>query len=189
MEERWRLVLWAFLGGGFGMLAGSLFGALACMLARRAGNRAGSFIGRHAAAFFTRFRDEPLSDRADALLTGAGDGGFFLGLIGLLAGGGAGWSGRVDLSTAAAICFAILLLLIVAAILGSIAHGLVRVGTGVLGAPCLGSLFGATVGGQSEGAWGTMLGALIGAAIGLLVVAACLLTDPDRKTERESNRH
>jgi hypothetical protein len=187
MEERWRLVLWAFVGGGLGMAAGGLFGALAALLARRRGSKAGSFMGRHVAAQIARLRDEPLSDRAQAILIGGADGGFFLGLVGLLAGGWAGWSGRVDAGIAATVGFTILALMLFAAVLGYAAHGLLRIGIWALGAPCLGSLFGAALGGRIGGAVGIMLGVLIGALVGSLAVAAYLLIVPGHEPEQETN--
>jgi hypothetical protein len=77
----------AALGAVVGMLAfgaiGSVFGGMAGTLAARNGRAAGARVGRWLADSFASVSDRPLSPAAYGSLVGAGEGAFFLGLVGL----------------------------------------------------------------------------------------------------------
>jgi hypothetical protein len=95
MDDRLRICLWMVGGGGFGSVLGGVFGALAAaQLHARSGDTAGTRLARQIVDNFLQSAERQPSPLGRAVLIGAADGFFFLGILGLVTGALLGVSGR-----------------------------------------------------------------------------------------------
>ncbi len=94
MDDRIRICLWMIGVGAFGAILGGIFGGLGAMLFARTGHAAGTGLARRIADAFARASEQEPSSLERAIVVGATDGFFFLGILGLISGSLMGLSGR-----------------------------------------------------------------------------------------------
>ena len=181
MDERFR-IFFCILGGaaGFG-LVGAGFGALARVLFHASGKTSGTGIGTAAVRGLEYLRDEEVSERARALVSGAADGAVFLGVAGGLLGAYAGYRGPewtpllLDTLLGAAV------LALAAVLFGVTGYLMAGTGVRVIGLLFVGGMLGALAGAVTAGTDGLLVGTLAGAFIGIAVSVWAQPRPPDEE--------
>jgi hypothetical protein len=166
MDDRLRLLLFALAGAGLFGLLGAVFGATAGALARAGGRAAGSALGLNAARALVKVRRRELSDVATGVVVGGVDGLTFLGVVGTAFGLLYGYSGERPREVLLNLAMGTGLLALAAALLGTLASGLVRAGLWGVAAVFVAALGGGVVGGRLAGLPGLFYGAMIGFGAG-----------------------
>jgi hypothetical protein len=164
MDDRLRICLWMIGGGGFGAVLGAGFGALAAVFDARSGGAAGTGLARRVAESLLETSLHPPSPTGRAVLVGATDGFFFLGILGLLGGAILGICGRSANELLVLILIGSLLLSGGAILFGTLAYALTYGGARLLYGAVggfLGWWFARTLFGWEYGAGGFVLGTML----------------------------
>lgn len=169
MDERIVVFCWTAAGGTFLAAIGALFGGLAGYLARLHGRSPGGFVGWRVLRAIERASRSQLPPRSAGFVVGAFDGAAFLGTIGLLLGFAAGQTEWFSTSVLMAIGYSFVVVVALAAAIGTAAYIFSRGGIVVFGTACTGGLAGIYVGALTSGAAGVLAGAWLGLALGYLV--------------------
>ncbi len=169
METRYLVFLFTVGGALAAALVGAAFGALTGYLTHRDGRAAGSIIGRTVAEIFVRGDDAIMSPSRQAVLVGAVDGAFFLGILGAAVCLWIGLDGNLHPAVAVRLAAALLGLSLMAAAFGSLAFGLTSLGVRIIGVVCLAAIVGALAGYQLAHSDGVLVGILAGSGCGILL--------------------
>ncbi len=167
------LIVFAWTVGGtaaFG-LVGMLFGGLTGYFTARSGRAAGTGLGRRVAAALSRLAAGDITDVQRNTLVGAVDGGFFLGLVGLLLGLVAGWRGLPPQDWLLPVFSITLLVATLALFFGLLALGMVHWRLRAIMGASIGGVIGASLAVGLFGALHTVPGLVGGLALGVIVAA------------------
>jgi hypothetical protein len=186
METSLSFTAWAAIGAVTLAPLGALFGAAAGAVARSNGRAPGGAPGRAAVAFFSRARRKDFSPAVTGAIAGGVDGALFLGVVGLVVGLIAGYSGpEPDARILLIVVVSVFLLALAAGAFALLSHCLQRGGRrGLLGfaATGIGGLLGLSLAGGVGAGWGLLAGAVVG-GLGMLVHGP-----EDEKQAEEDNR-
>jgi hypothetical protein len=168
VDERVRILLDAVTAAGLFGLLGAVFGATAGASARAEGRAAGGALGLAAARALVKVRGRELSEVATGALVGGVDGLTFLGVAGAAFGLLYGYSGEARREMLLHLAFGIGILAVAAAVLGTMASGLIRAGVWGIATVFVAALGGCALGARLAGLPGLIYGALFGLGVGAL---------------------
>jgi hypothetical protein len=163
-----RVLLDAVTAAGLFGLLGAVFGATAGASARAGGRAAGGALGLAAARALVKVRGRELPDVVTGAVVGGVDGLTFLGVAGAVFGLVYGYSGEVRREMLLTLALGIGVLAVAAAVLGTLATGLIRAGVWGVAAMFVAALGGCALGARLAGLPGLVYGALFGLGVGAL---------------------
>ncbi len=188
MDDRLRLFLCTLSGAGLFGLLGAVFGAAAGANVRAGGRVAGGALGLAAARALERVRGREFHPIAAGLVVGGIDGVAFLGVVGAVFGLVYGSVGERNREMMVNLAMAAGGLALGAAVMGSMASGLVRAGVWGIGVVFVAALGGGTLGVRLAGVPGLFYGATIGFGLGALAAIVRASARPAPSSDEEETK-
>lgn len=169
MNAELHAVTWTVGGAASFSLIGGLFGALAGGLSWRNGNATGSFIGTRLARAIQRVVERDLTPTQKGIIVGAADGAVFLGIVGILVGLIAHFSGEEPSRWLWPTFLLVMALLSGAVLFGLLAYGILHLKVHSIFTISVGGLIGGSITALNMGAEHIVPGAVAGMIVGSLL--------------------